>query len=70
MRLTLTALGLELDITFGLASDDEESAQDPRGDVLTTAVTAPALGFGEADCAPHFFDPGEGDEDRRIGFRG
>lgn len=70
MRLTLTLFGLELDVTFGLAG--EEAAFEPyqdAGTIASTAVAAESEPFGEARIGNHFWEPGEGDEDRRVGFR-
>lgn len=74
MRLTLTMLGLELDVTFGLAGGEEPDAFEPYQDAGTIAsdrIAADPEPFGEARISNHFWDPGEGDEDRRkvLGFR-
>lgn len=67
MRLTLQALGLELDITFGLAGSDEDPAAALNGGTLATGLTLDAGSepFGEARISNHFWDPSEGDEDKR-----
>jgi len=71
MRLTFKLLGWTLDWSLTPTASDEsefEAYQD-AGSIGSERITAD-LGFGEVACSPHFFDPSEGDEDRRIGFRG
>lgn len=68
MRLTIVALGLELDITFGLASTDEtgfEAYQD-AGTTSSTAMTAEHNGWEKP--ANMWDEAGEDDDRKRLGF--
>lgn len=70
MRLTISALGLELDVTFGLAGTDEPEPFEPYQDAGTTGSTAMSAEHnGWERIATMYDEPSEGDEDRkRIGF--
>jgi hypothetical protein len=65
MRLTLSLLGFELDVTLGR---ETEPADDDVWVDCGTTVSTP-VGFvrpeipWDADCPVHQFDPGDGDED-------
>lgn len=66
MRLTFQALGLELDITLGPTTVDDEPEPDPRGDVLSTPIgfTRPEIPW-EDSGSMHQFDPEPDGEDAR-----
>jgi len=71
MRLTFELLGWTLDWSLTPTASDESEFEEYQdaGSIGSERLDAGPVPFGEAQISNHFYEPAEGDEDRkRLGF--